>query len=62
MMNTMIEAADNLTAASELARKLFDENRRMRAEINRLHALREDACSDVEISRGREFRLIKEDT
>lgn len=58
-MNTMIEAADNLTAASELARKLFDENRRMRAEINRLRALHEAATADVEISRGYRFHLVE---
>lgn len=60
-MTTMIDTAKNLTAASELARRLFDENRRLRAEINRLRALHEATTADVEIVHGRQFRLVEKE-
>ena len=56
---TMIDAARNLTAASDMARRLFEENRRLRAELNRMRALHEAATADIEIERGRAFRLIE---
>lgn len=54
------EALKNLAAASKLARRLFEENRRMRVEINQLRALHEAKTADVEIGRGRVFRLLGE--
>lgn len=58
-MDTMIDAARNLAAASDMARRLFEENRRLRAELNRMRALHEAATADIEIERGRAFRLIE---
>lgn len=59
-MNTsMVDAARNLTAASDMAHRLFEENRRLRAELNRMRALHEAATADIEIERGRAFRLIE---
>lgn len=55
-----VDSARNLAAASELARRLFEENRRMRVEINRLRAIHEAKTADVEIGRGRVFRLLEE--
>ena len=57
-MNTMVQTAANLTAASEMAKRLFEENRRLKAELNRLRALHEAATADIEIEHGRTFRLI----
>ena len=56
---TMIDAARNLTAASDMAHRLFEEIRRLKAELNRLRALHEAATPDIEIERGRAFRLIE---
>ena len=56
---TMIDAARNLTAASDMAHRLFEENRRLKSELNRLRALHEAATADIEIERGRAFRLIE---
>lgn len=50
---------DNGAAASEMAKRLFAENRRLKAELNRLRALHESATADIEISQGRSFRLIE---
>lgn len=58
-MTSMIDTAKNLTAASEMARKLFDDNRRLRAEINELRTRYETATSDVEITKGHRFRLLE---
>ena len=54
-----VDASKNLAAASEMVHRLYDENRRMRAEINRLRALHEARTADVEIGRGRVFRLVE---
>lgn len=59
MMDTMVQAAQNLTAASDMAKRLFEENRQLRAEINRLRALHEAATTDIEIEHGRTFRLVE---
>ena len=56
---TMIDAARNLTAAADMVHRLFEENRRLRAELNRMRALHEAATADIEIERGRAFRLIE---
>jgi hypothetical protein len=42
-----------------MAHRLFEENRRLRAELNRMRALHEAATADIEIERGRAFRLIE---
>lgn len=49
----------NANAASEMAKRLFAENRKLKAELNRLRALHEAATADIEISQGRSFRLIE---
>ncbi len=59
MNASMVDAARNLTAASDMARRLFEENRRLKAELNRMRALHEAATADIEIERGRAFRLIE---
>lgn len=59
MGTSMVDAARNLTAASDMAHRLFEENRRLKAELNRLRALHEAATADIEIERGRAFRLIE---
>ena len=59
MGTSMVDAARNLTAASDMVHRLFEENRRLRAEINRMRALHEAATADIEIERGRAFRLIE---
>ena len=59
MGSSMVDAARNLTAASDMVHRLFEENRRLRAEINRMRALHEAATADIEIERGRAFRLIE---
>ena len=59
MGSSMVDAARNLTAASDMAHRLFEENRRLKAELNRLRALHEAATADIEIERGRAFRLIE---
>lgn len=59
MNASMVDAARNLTAASDMAHRLFEENRRLKAELNRLRALHEAATADIEIERGRAFRLIE---
>ena len=59
MGTSMVDAARNLTAASDMAHRLFEENRRLRTELNRMRALHEAATADIEIERGRAFRLIE---
>ena len=59
MGTSMVDAARNLTAASDMAHRLFEENRRLKAELNRMRALHEAATADIEIERGRAFRLIE---
>ena len=59
MGTSMVDAARNLTAASDIAHRLFEENRRLKAELNRMRALHEAATADIEIERGRAFRLIE---
>lgn len=55
----MITAAQNLTAASEMAKRLYAENRKLCAELSRLRALHEAKTADVEITRGHVFRLVE---
>ena len=59
MGTSMVDAARNLTAASDMVHRLFEENRRLKAELNRMRALHEAATADIEIERGRAFRLIE---
>lgn len=60
MMETMIDRANTL-AAGELAKHYYQQNRELKREIAQLRARIIVNEADVEITRGRGFRLIGEE-